>query len=210
MKPTCSACSRTSSFRTTKGVDRFLALIESECRRLASDQEVRDARAANGTETIPFADEAAAGRRRCLFYGKPGGRWCGKSCTFLHEDGEGKGKGKDKNGEGKGKKGKETGTGKLRTITLNLRPQPSLSPNLNLNPSPRSTATRGASWPGGAPTPSTGVRPRRKQQQQRTWRKVHKDQASPTRIPIARMHTVLQATKGQKSPNIHKRDLSLR
>ena len=49
------------------GLDRYIALLEVEFRRLASDQEVRDARAANSNE-VAVASEASAGKRRCLFF----------------------------------------------------------------------------------------------------------------------------------------------
>ena len=38
----------------TSGVDRYLSLLKVECRRLASDQEVRDARAAHTISAIRF------------------------------------------------------------------------------------------------------------------------------------------------------------
>eukprot|EP00439_Symbiodinium_sp_Y106_P083701 s1170_g24.t1 len=46
----------------TSGVDRYLSLLELECRRLASDQEVRDARAAQSSDVVVAAEVAAKGR----------------------------------------------------------------------------------------------------------------------------------------------------
>ncbi|CAE7378607.1 unnamed protein product, partial [Symbiodinium sp. CCMP2456] len=76
----------------TSGLERYLNLLEVECRRLASDQEVRDARAAHSSEEVVVAAEAAAkGKGRlCFYFGKPGGCWRGADCPFAHQEGSGK------------------------------------------------------------------------------------------------------------------------
>ena len=97
----------------TSGLERYINLLEVECRRLASDQEVRDARAAHSSEEVVVAAEAAAkGKGRvCFHFGKPGGCWRGADCPFVHQEASkgGKGKGKGK-GKDKGAKGSQKGT----------------------------------------------------------------------------------------------------
>ena len=89
---------------TTAGLDRYLGMLEVECRRLASDQEVRDARAAQSSEVVVAAEVAEKGKgRACFFHLKPGGCWRGASCPFEHKDAPKGGKGKDKRkGKGQG------------------------------------------------------------------------------------------------------------
>ena len=72
----------------TSGLERYINLLEVECRRLASDQEVRDARAAHSSEEVVVAAEAAAkGKGRvCFHFGKPGGCWRGADCPFVHQE----------------------------------------------------------------------------------------------------------------------------
>ena len=56
----------------TSGLDRYLSLLEVECRRLASEQEVRDARAAQSSEVVFAAEAVAKGKGRlCFHFGKP-------------------------------------------------------------------------------------------------------------------------------------------
>ena len=50
------------------GLERYLSLLEVECRRLASDQEVRDARAAQSSEMVVAAEAAAKGKHRLCFH----------------------------------------------------------------------------------------------------------------------------------------------
>ena len=108
---------------STAGLDRYVALLEVECRRLASDQEVREARAAHSNE-VHVASEAVAkgkGKQACYFVHRPGGCWRGKDCPFDHSakgEGESKGKGKaDKGKKGKGSeaKGKQANVDKPET-----------------------------------------------------------------------------------------------
>ena len=85
---------------TTAGLDRYLGMLEVECRRLASDQEVRDARAAQSSEVVVAAEVAEKGKgRACFFHLKPGGCWRGASCPFEHKDAPKGGKGKIKERE---------------------------------------------------------------------------------------------------------------
>ena len=96
----------------TSGLDRYLSLLEVECRRLASEQEVRDARAAQSSEVVVAAEAAAKGKGRvCFHFGKPGGCWRGAECPFVHQEASkgGKGKGKEKGAKGKDKGAKGSG-----------------------------------------------------------------------------------------------------
>ena len=54
---------------TSTGLDRYVSLLEVECRRLAADQEVRDARAAQSSEVVVAAEvaEKSKGQGRLFF-----------------------------------------------------------------------------------------------------------------------------------------------
>ncbi|CAE7467613.1 GIP, partial [Symbiodinium sp. CCMP2592] len=60
---------------TSTGLDRYVSLLEVECRRLAADQEIRDARTAQSSEVVVAAEAAEKGKgqgRLCFFHLKPG------------------------------------------------------------------------------------------------------------------------------------------
>ena len=125
---------------TMTGLNRYVAMLEVECRRLASDQEVRDARAALNPD-VPVVAEASAGTggkgKPCYYFSKPGGCWRGKDCPFVHSEsgnpkgGKGKGKG-EKGAKGKGAEGEKQ--------EPKAKPKPKPKPKLEAKPKPKSEA----------------------------------------------------------------------